>query len=40
MSEMFEDIPGVEAIIDDILVWGEDKKQHNVKVLERARSRT
>ena len=42
MSEMFEDIPGVEVIVDDILVWGEDEEQHNVrliKVLERARSR-
>ena len=42
MSEMFEDIPGVEVIVDDILIWGEDEEQHNVrliKVLERARSR-
>ena len=42
MSEMFKDIPGVEVIVDDILVWGEDEEQHNVrliKVLERARSR-
>ena len=41
MSEIFKDIPGVEVIVDDILVWGEDEEQHNVrliKVLERARS--
>ena len=39
---MFEDIPGVEVIVDDLLVWGEDDKQHDTrlaKVLERARSR-
>ena len=42
MTEMFEDIPGVEVIVDDLLVWGEDDKQHDTrlaKVLERARSR-
>ena len=42
MSEMFEDIPGVEVIVDDILVWGENEEQHDarlIKVLERARSR-
>ena len=41
MSEMLKDIPGIEVIVDDILVWGEDEEQHNVrfiKVLERARS--
>ena len=39
---MFEDIPGVEVILDDLLVWGEDDEQHDTrlaKVLERARSR-
>ena len=42
MIEMFEDIPGVEVIVDDLLVWGEDDEQHDTrlaKVLERARSR-
>lgn len=42
MTEMFEDIPGVEVIVDDLLIWGEDEEQHDtrlMKVLERARSR-
>jgi len=41
MSEMFEDIPGVEVIVDNILVWGENEEQHDarlIKVLEQARS--
>ena len=40
MSEMFEDIEGVEVVVDDIVVWGENKQQHDdrlIKVLERAR---
>ena len=39
MTEMFEDIPGVEVVVDDL---GEDNEQHDsrlTKVLERARSR-
>ena len=42
MSEMFEDIEGVEVVIDDLLVWGENEEQHDarlIKVLERARTR-
>ena len=41
MSKVFKDIPRVNLIIDDILVWGENKKQHNIrmlKVLKQARS--
>ena len=41
MSEMFEDIEGVEVVVDDVLIWGETEDQHDsrlVKVLERARS--
>ena len=37
MSEMFE---GVEVIVDDLLIWGETKEQHNIRlkrVLKRAR---
>jgi len=40
MSEMFGDIEGVEVVVDDILVWGEDEQQHDTRltrVLERAR---
>ena len=40
MSEILEDIEGVEAVVDSILVWGENDEQHNsrlAKVLERAR---
>ena len=42
MSEIFEDTEGVEVVVDDILVWGVDEKQHDMrleKVLQRARSR-
>ena len=38
---MTEDIPGVEVVVDDLLVWGEDNEQHDTrltKVLERTRS--
>jgi hypothetical protein len=37
---MVSDIEGAEAIIDDILVWGSDHKEHDQclkKVLDRAR---
>ena len=40
LTEMFEDMEGVEVIVDDILVWGENKEQHNQRlerVLERVR---
>ena len=42
MSQMFEDIKGAKVIVDNILVWGENKQQHDarlVQVLERARYR-
>ena len=42
MSEMFEDIEGVEVVIDDLLVWGENEEQHDarlIKILDRARTR-
>ena len=29
MSEMFEDIEGVEVVIDDVLIWGETENQHD-----------
>lgn len=32
MSEMFEDIEGVEVIVDDLLIWGETEKQHNTRL--------
>ena len=38
---MLKDIPGVEVVVDDLLVWDEDNEQHDtrlMKVLERARS--
>ena len=41
-TQMFEDIEGVEVVVDDLLVWGEDEEQHDsrlLKVLERARAR-
>ena len=42
MSQMFEDIEGVEVVVDDILIWGENEQQHDdrlIQVLERARHR-
>ena len=42
MSEMFEDIDGVECIVDDVLVWGNNQAEHNMRlkqVLERANAR-
>ena len=42
MSEMFQDIEGVEVVVDDLLIWGESDEQHDkrlIQVLERARKR-
>ena len=42
MSEIFQDIEGVEVLVDDILVWTETEEQHDRilnEVLSRARSR-
>lgn len=32
MSQTFEDLEGVEVIVDDILIWGENEKQHNERL--------
>ena len=32
MSEMVEDIPGVEVIVDDILVWGSTVEEHDERL--------
>ncbi|CAC5395336.1 unnamed protein product [Mytilus coruscus] len=40
VSEMVSDIEGAEAMIDDILIWGSDQKEHDMRlkqVLDRAR---
>jgi hypothetical protein len=40
MSQAFEDIDGVEVIVDNILIWGKDEAEHNDRlkqVLERVR---
>ena len=39
VDETFGDLPGVAAIIDDILVYGETKQEHD-KNLGAARQRT
>jgi len=42
MTEMFEDIEGIEVVVDDLLVWGETEEQHDarlIQVLEQARAR-
>ncbi len=38
MSQTFEDLEGVEVIVDDILVWGENEQQHDER-LEKAMQR-
>ena len=32
MAEMFEDIKGVEVVVDDILVWGTNKAEHDSRL--------
>ena len=32
ISEMFEDIQGVEVVMDDLLIWGENRDQHNERL--------
>ena len=42
MTEMFEDIDGVEVVVDDILMWGTNGAEHDsrlIKVLDRAHLR-
>jgi hypothetical protein len=42
MSQMFEDLDGVECVVDDILVWGNNEVEHNRRlkqVLEGANAR-
>ena len=42
MSHLFQDIEGVEVIVDDLVVWGEDVEQHDARlrqVLDRCRER-
>ena len=42
MSEIFSGIEGVEIIVDDLLIWGENQQQHDKhlrQVLERARQK-
>ena len=42
MTDNFEDIDGVEVVVDDILVWGTNEAEHDlrlIKVLDRAHLR-
>ena len=42
MSEIFSGIEGVEVIVDDLLIWGENQQQHDERlkqVLDRARQK-
>ena len=32
MLHLFRDIAGVEVIVDDLVVWGEDVEQHDVRL--------
>ena len=41
MKQLLEGLEGVEVIMDDMLVWGENNEQHNerlIKLLERLRA--
>ena len=41
MNQLLEDIEGADAIADDILVWGRDQQEHNLRleqVLTKARA--
>ena len=31
MSEMFEDIEGVEVVVDDLLIWGTTEEEHDTR---------
>jgi len=42
LVHLFQDIEGVEVIVDDLVVWGEDMEQHDMRlrqVLDRCRER-
>ena len=33
MSEMFEDIDGVEVAVDDVIVWGTNEEEHDARLV-------
>jgi len=37
MTEIFEDIDGVEVAVDDILAWGTNEAEHDSRILDKAR---
>ena len=42
MSHLFDDIEGLDVIVDDLVVWGENIEQHDVglrQVLDHCRER-
>ncbi|PIK50415.1 hypothetical protein BSL78_12654 [Apostichopus japonicus] len=42
MTELFDDLTGVEVIMDDILVWGSNEQEHDMRleqVLQRCRDK-
>ena len=42
MTEIFQDNVGCEVIVDDIIVWGEDKAEHDKRLkqmLDRVRAK-
>lgn len=32
LSHLFQDIEGVEVIVNDLVVWGKDVEQHGVRL--------
>ncbi|PIK58309.1 hypothetical protein BSL78_04815 [Apostichopus japonicus] len=32
MTELFDDLSGVEVMMDDIIVWGADEAEHNIRL--------
>ena len=36
MSDMVHDLPGCEAIIDDLIIWGKDMEEHDARLIYKA----
>ena len=34
MTQMFEDLEGVEVVVDDILVWENNEQQHDGRLIQ------
>ena len=34
ISELFQDVEGVKAIVDDLLIWGKDDDEHDARLTQ------